>query len=101
MTSTSATTEERFGAALAVLADLPTAVSGFRGLSVASLLRINELHAAASRALGAAGALIAELADEGTVDEITGEVLTPTQPWMRPGSGNEPGMPATNSISPG
>jgi hypothetical protein len=31
-----------------------------------------------------AGRLLAELADEGRVDEVTGEVLAPTQPWLRP-----------------
>ena len=30
------------------------------------------------------GKLIAELADDGKVDEVTGEVLAPTQPWLRP-----------------
>ena len=32
----------------------------------------------------AAGTLLAEIADEGTVDDLTGEVLAPTQPWLRP-----------------
>jgi hypothetical protein len=32
----------------------------------------------------AAGTLLAEIADEGTVDDVTGEVLAPTQPWLRP-----------------
>jgi hypothetical protein len=31
-----------------------------------------------------AGKLMAEIADDGRVDEVTGEVLTPTQPWLRP-----------------
>jgi hypothetical protein len=31
-----------------------------------------------------AGKLLAEIADDGAVDEVTGEVLAPTQPWMRP-----------------
>jgi len=31
-----------------------------------------------------AGRLIVELADEGTVDEVTGEVTKPTQPWLHP-----------------
>ena len=31
-----------------------------------------------------AGKLMAEIADDGRVDEVTGEVLAPTQPWMRP-----------------
>ena len=31
----------------------------------------------------AAGTLIAEITDDGTVDEVTGEVLAPTQPWLR------------------
>jgi hypothetical protein len=29
------------------------------------------------------GVLLAEMADEGTVDSATGEVSTPTQPWLR------------------
>ncbi len=37
----------------------------------------------ASTALSA-GKLMAEIADDGTVDEVTGEVLAPTQPWLRP-----------------
>jgi hypothetical protein len=32
----------------------------------------------------AAGTLIAKLADDGRVDEVTGEVLAPAQPWLRP-----------------
>jgi hypothetical protein len=32
----------------------------------------------------AAGTLLVELADNGTVDEVTGEVLAPSQPWLRP-----------------
>jgi hypothetical protein len=32
----------------------------------------------------AAGTLMAEIADDGSVDEVTGEVLAPTQPWLRP-----------------
>ena len=138
MTSTDATVEERFDAALVALAGLPSDVSELRGLSETSLLRITELHAAASRLLGsvgalvagevayrsrpalgmkglaqrtgfrtperlltrttgetkqhvkaslAAGILLAEIADEGTVDEATGEVRTPTQPWLRPVAG--------------
>ncbi|HEX4400682.1 MAG TPA: DUF222 domain-containing protein [Galbitalea sp.] len=31
-----------------------------------------------------AGKLMAEIADDGTADEITGEVHSPTQPWLRP-----------------
>jgi hypothetical protein len=31
-----------------------------------------------------AGLLMAEIADDGAVDEVTGEVLAPTQPWLRP-----------------
>jgi Domain of unknown function (DUF222) len=31
-----------------------------------------------------AGTLLAEIADDGKVDEITGEILAPTQPWLRP-----------------
>lgn len=135
MTSTTDWAEQRYHAALAALAELPTGVVELRGLSEEALLRINGLHAAASRALGAAGAVIAgevahrsrpalgmsglaqrtgfrtpqrlltqttgatkqqvntalaagilltEIADEGTVDEVTGEVLAPTQPWLRP-----------------
>jgi hypothetical protein len=127
--------EQRYEAAIAALASLPSEVSELRELSEVSLLRINELHATASRMLGAAGALIAgevvhrsrpalgmtglaqrtgfrtperlltqttgvtkqqartalaagtllvELAHDGVVDEVTGEVLTPTQPWLRP-----------------
>ncbi len=135
MTSTTATAEQRYDAALAALADLPSEIEELRSLSEQSLLRINELHAVASRALGAAGAviagevahrsrpalgmtglaqragfrtperlltqttgatkqqvktalaagtLLAEIADDGKVDEVTGEVLAPTQPWLRP-----------------
>jgi hypothetical protein len=32
----------------------------------------------------AAGTLMTEIADDGAVDQVTGEVLTPTQPWLRP-----------------
>ena len=59
MTSTTATAEQRYDAALAALADLPSEIEELRSLSEQSLLRINELHAVASRALGAAGAVIA------------------------------------------
>jgi hypothetical protein len=31
-----------------------------------------------------AGTLIAEIADDGKIDEVTGEVMAPTQPWLRP-----------------
>jgi hypothetical protein len=31
-----------------------------------------------------AGKLLVEIADDGAVDEVTGEVLAPTQPWLRP-----------------
>jgi Domain of unknown function (DUF222) len=31
-----------------------------------------------------AGRLLVEIADDGAVDEVTGEVLSPTQPWLRP-----------------
>jgi hypothetical protein len=31
-----------------------------------------------------AGTLLGEIADEGRVDEITGEVAAPTRPWLRP-----------------
>jgi hypothetical protein len=31
-----------------------------------------------------AGKLMAEIADDGRVDEVTGEILVPTQPWLRP-----------------
>jgi hypothetical protein len=31
-----------------------------------------------------AGKLMAEIADDGKVDEVTGEILAPTQPWLRP-----------------
>ena len=31
-----------------------------------------------------AGRLLTEIAADGTVDEVTGEVLAPRQPWMRP-----------------
>jgi hypothetical protein len=31
-----------------------------------------------------AGKLMAEIADDGRVDEVTGEVLVPTRPWLRP-----------------
>jgi hypothetical protein len=31
-----------------------------------------------------AGILLGEIADEGLVDELTGEVAQPTQPWLRP-----------------
>jgi hypothetical protein len=30
-----------------------------------------------------AGKLMAEIADDGAVDEVSGEVLSPTQPWLR------------------
>jgi hypothetical protein len=59
MTSATATAEQRYDAALAALAELPTEVSELRALGEVSLLRINELHATASRVLGAGGALIA------------------------------------------
>ncbi|HEY1529922.1 MAG TPA: DUF222 domain-containing protein [Galbitalea sp.] len=129
------TTEQRFDAAIAVLSQLPTAVTELRVLDEESLLRINELHAAAARVLGTVGAAIAgeiahrsrpalgmqglaqrtgfrtperlltqttgatkqqvltslnagklltELADDGAVDNSTGEVLATTQPWLRP-----------------
>jgi hypothetical protein len=32
----------------------------------------------------AAGTLLTEIADDGTVDEVTGEVRTAAQPWLRP-----------------
>ena len=32
----------------------------------------------------AAGTLLVEAADEGTVDEVTGEVCAPSQPWLAP-----------------
>ena len=32
----------------------------------------------------AAGTLMTEIADDGAVDDVTGEVLAPTQPWLRP-----------------
>jgi hypothetical protein len=32
----------------------------------------------------AAGTLLTELADDGRVDEVSGEILAPAQPWLRP-----------------
>ena len=120
---------------VAALSLLPTGVHALRGLDEQTVLQLNNLQAAASRRLGAGGALIAgevahrsrpalgmnglaqrtgfrtperlltqttgatkqqvktalaagtllsEIADDGRVDEVTGEVIAPTQPWMRP-----------------
>jgi hypothetical protein len=121
--------------AVTVLAKLPADVMGLRVLDEATLLKLNDLQAQASRYFGAAGAaiagevahrsrpalgmsglaqrtgfrtperlltqttgatkqqvlvalnagkLLAEIADDGTVDEVTGQVLAPSQPWLRP-----------------
>jgi hypothetical protein len=157
MTSTTATAVqhpavERYDAAIAALAELPTGVADVRELSESVLLRINDLHAKASRVLGAAGALIAgevayrsrpalgmsglaqrtgfrtperlitqttgatkqevltaltagkliaEIADDGRVDKVTGEVLAPTQPWLRPVAVAVSSARISPSISPG
>jgi hypothetical protein len=34
-----------------------------------------------------AGTLLTEIADDGAVDEATGEILVPSQPWLRPVAG--------------
>lgn len=134
MSSPDAIALERYSAALKVLAALPTDVAVLRALGEPTLLRASELHAAAGRLLGAAGAAIAgelahrsrpelgsdglarrtghrtvenllkfttgatkqqvitavktgvlltEIADDGKVDSVTGEVMTPSQPWLR------------------
>ena len=134
MNSSGIASLERYRAAVAVLAELPTEVAVFRELDEAVLLELNDLQTLAGLMLGASGALIAgeiahrsraalgheglaqrnghrtlegflkhttgatrqqvttalkagallgEIADEGKVDGVTGEIVTPTRPWLR------------------
>ena len=138
MTSTDSLTLERFRAAAAVLAALPTDASMYAALSESELLEANRLYAGSQLSLRNGGALIAgeiahrsapelgsqglaqraghrtaeqfvkvttgatgrdagtsvrvgslmrEAAVEGEVDAVTGEVATPTQPWLAPVTG--------------
>jgi hypothetical protein len=125
---------EQFRSVGVALAELPSDVETYRGLSETELLAVNEALAASERAQAArralvagelahrsrpalgsqglarrsghrtvekflqrtagitggqavtavrAGAIMTDLADEGRVDELTGEVLSPAKPWLR------------------
>jgi hypothetical protein len=57
--------------------------SGFR--TVEQFIKISTGSTARDAATSLkAGILLSEIADEGLIDELTGEVAQPTQPWLRP-----------------
>jgi hypothetical protein len=135
MTSTPATTLERFCAAELAVGELPSDAAAYSALTEAELLEANRRFAAAQVVLRGAGALIAgeiakrsapelgmqglaqraghrtpeqfvkattgvpgrdavtavrvgslmrEAATDGQLDQVTGEIATPSQPWLSP-----------------